>query len=677
MNDFLKNIGNINLSLVIVLITNIVNIGLLFFVLSKRNQNTNRRSIFAFAGSIATLVLWSTSNYLADTSTAVPAALFWTRATFPFALFMCWFIFYFSYVFPLRKKEGRTMVLFYFILVCLFSFISFTPFIIARVGINTTIGISEISVGPLYIYVVCMYLILIGHTTINFIRTYARTSGQLRLQMRYVIIGWGSFLFFAVFTNAILPLLTGNANWSKFGPLGSVVMIIAIAYAIARYDFLDVKIIIQRGIVYSLLLMLIIGVYIALLFAGNFIFDTATNTDAVISAFVTTLIGIFGVPHLKAFFQRVTARVFFKDRYDYATVLGSLAEVLNENLLKESIIKKTTEILRKSIKMQDVVFWMQAAPYTHANECALSIAILSNKKSVGTLYLGEKLSGDRYTTEDMILLNTFCVQAGVALEKAELYAQVQEYAKNLEHKVAERTAEIQRMQKEQESMMLEISHGLQTPLTIMKGELFFLKKQGYEPLKIDTIDSSINRVSFFIKRLLDLYRLDTTVLVEPHEVYLRELVLMVKKSFQSEIHASAIEIQVTAPHDVVVCGDSHGIEEVLSNLVSNAIKYTEKGKLNRIEIALSSTDTHAQIVIKDTAVGIRTENIPNLFKKFYRVKNAETKGVSGTGLGLAICKKIVEMHDGSLAVMSEFGKGTVFTITLPKACIQKIDSKSV
>lgn len=655
------------LSLFITTITNLTNVGLLGAVLRKREGGPIKTHVFVFAGSIMALVFWATGNYMADTSRVVEDALFWTRMSFPLALFMCWFIYYFSCEFPIRKSKYRPILWLYLAFVVAFSIASYGTSVIVQVGIDPNIGISEVVVGSLYLPIIVLYLALIVHTTYNFVQGYRSLSGKAKAQTGYVLAGWSTFLFLAVFTNAILPFITGNANWSKFGPLGSIIMSSFIAYAIVRHEFLDVKVIIQRGLVYSILVSIIVGVYIVFLFLMQYIFSATTEIDAVMSAFVTALVGIFGVPPLTVFFQNVTARIFFKDRYDYVAVLSELASVLNENLLRDSIVKKSTSILERALKAETVVFCLESVRSVGDDTYAVRIPIKSNKKKIGMLFLGQKRSGDGYTHEDISLLNTFCSQAGVALEKANLYAKVKEYADTLELKVEERTEEIRRLQKEQESMMLEVSHGLQTPLTIMKGELFFLRKQGYATETIDTLDTSINRISLFIKKLLGLYRLEaSSSRVDYGDVSLESVVENVVTSFAGEVREGEVELSTVITKDSVIQGNADELEEVLSNLLSNAVKYTDRERKNTICITLAQDNIGAVLTVSDTGIGIKDEYVGSLFKKFYRVKDETTKGVSGTGLGLVICKKIIEMHRGTIRVESEFGKGSSFIITLPR-----------
>lgn len=114
--------------------------------------------------------------------------------------------------------------------------------------------------------------------------------------------------------------------------------------------------------------------------------------------------------------------------------------------------------------------------------------------------------------------------------------------------------------------------------------------------------------------------------------------------------------------------DPDRIREVITNLFDNAVKYTQQGK---ISIGLTGNDEVVQIFVRDTGPGIPPEDVPHLFQKFYRVDNSATRTIGGTGLGLFICRKIVELYQGRIWVVSELGKGSTFYINLPRLSTQK------
>ena len=110
-------------------------------------------------------------------------------------------------------------------------------------------------------------------------------------------------------------------------------------------------------------------------------------------------------------------------------------------------------------------------------------------------------------------------------------------------------------------------------------------------------------------------------------------------------------------------GDRGGLEAVFVNLISNAIKYTQQGGLVNVSLNKAGKDIRFKVV--DTGIGIPPEDIDRIFEKFYRIKTDETRSISGSGLGLSIVKGIVDVHNGSIHVESELGKGTMFIVSLP------------
>jgi signal transduction histidine kinase len=617
--------------------------------------------------SIISLIAWSFCNYFADNATSLSSALFWTRASFPAALGMGLSLTYFSYIFPIKKPQQKYILLFYAFLAIIFSYMAMGDLIIKNITLLESVGVSSVEVGPFYPLLLGVYFLLIIHLTYNFVTSYQRLIGKHKSQVKYVLLGWTTFLSLAVTTNAILPLITGNATWSKFGPLGSIIMVICISYAIIRHEFLDIKIIIQKGLIYSILLSCITSVYLSLVFSFELIFNNSNDVNILVSAFITTLIGIFGVPPLKQYFQKITDTIFFKDGYNYSFVLNELTDALNTNIAFETIVAKTSQILKTSLKVKSIKFSFKEPKKNNSGTATfLTIPIKSNRKKIGELMLGEKSSGDPYTQEDLSLLKTFAQQAGTALEKASLYKQVKDYATTLEEKVATRTQEIFAIQKEQETLMLEISHGLQTPLTIMKGELFFLRKQGYDTERVNTLDTSIDRISTFIYRFLSLSKLETTTENKKSDINLSTTLQGALSFFKQETQEKTIQLSGIIAENLHIEGNKEEIEELLSNLISNSIKYSSQEREKNIEATLTDQGSSVLLTLKDTGIGIKAENLPNLFKKFYRIKEKETKGIQGTGLGLVICKKIVDMHQGTISVASIFGEGTTFIVVLPK-----------
>ena len=120
-----------------------------------------------------------------------------------------------------------------------------------------------------------------------------------------------------------------------------------------------------------------------------------------------------------------------------------------------------------------------------------------------------------------------------------------------------------------------------------------------------------------------------------------------------------------AREQLEVNGDTLKLQQVLYNIIDNAIKYTPRG--GEVHCALNRSGKNAVIRVSDTGVGIPAEDLPHIFDRFYRVDKARSRETGGTGLGLSIVKQFVNLHGGTIDAKSTFGKGTTFIIELPLA----------
>jgi len=125
-----------------------------------------------------------------------------------------------------------------------------------------------------------------------------------------------------------------------------------------------------------------------------------------------------------------------------------------------------------------------------------------------------------------------------------------------------------------------------------------------------------------------------------------------------------INVNLQSPQELYMEGDEDRLRQIFVNLLSNAIAYTPEG--GSVDVSISLTEQEqVRIEIADTGIGIPEKDVPRIFERFYRVDKARSRGSGGTGLGLSIVKHLVEMHKGVIAVQSEVGKGTTFTLEFP------------
>lgn len=216
------------------------------------------------------------------------------------------------------------------------------------------------------------------------------------------------------------------------------------------------------------------------------------------------------------------------------------------------------------------------------------------------------------------------------------------------------------------------SHELRTPLTTIKMVIEALAgdegvtKNEMNKSFLDMAETESTRMELLIKNLLTLSQLDSkTMNFNVREFDLEESVAYLAKSLAVNASAHGHKLTFDGAYDpVIIRGDKIRIEQILINITSNAIKYSPDG--GRISLRLHDLGDRAEITITDNGVGIPEEDIPHLFERFYRVEKARSSDKGGTGLGLAIAKEFAVAHGGDIRVSSIVGKGTTFTVTLPK-----------
>lgn len=215
-----------------------------------------------------------------------------------------------------------------------------------------------------------------------------------------------------------------------------------------------------------------------------------------------------------------------------------------------------------------------------------------------------------------------------------------------------------------------ISHELRTPLAIIKEKVGIVlgeitgKINEKQHEMLTGAQSGIDRLTSIINDLLDVSKIESGKFqLNITNTNVVELIKDVVTFFNEKVQKKKIKIQTRFSSDSInVNLDNERIISVLSNLLNNSIKYTDKGY---IEVSAVESDEHVEFCVADTGRGIKKEEIPNLFEKFWQSKSGLSNHEKGTGLGLAICKGIVEMHNGKIWAESEGGI-TSFKFTIPK-----------
>lgn len=216
----------------------------------------------------------------------------------------------------------------------------------------------------------------------------------------------------------------------------------------------------------------------------------------------------------------------------------------------------------------------------------------------------------------------------------------------------------------------DVSHELRTPLQSIMGfsETLLEDDVDEETSKhfLQEVYDNSQRMKNLVNDLLTLSRYDDPKNNKANAIDfdLGELTKKCKENFDVECKKKKIDCQCLVTMDVPpVHADKSGIERVIINIISNAVKYTPDG--GKIDIYVGYVHNDAYIKVKDTGIGIPKDSINKVFERFYRVDKARSRKIGGTGLGLPIAKKIVEQNNGSITIQSELNKGTEVTIRIP------------
>jgi PAS domain S-box-containing protein len=287
----------------------------------------------------------------------------------------------------------------------------------------------------------------------------------------------------------------------------------------------------------------------------------------------------------------------------------------------------------------------------------LAVPVVSRGVVLGGLFFGHPEAGV-FTERDERLVTGLAAQAAIAIDKARLYE-------------AERTAraEAEAANRSKDSFLSIVSHELRTPLTAMLGWVSVLRRAKLPPERVaralETIEQNGRMQAQLIEDLLDVSRIVTGRLkMDVSTVELRTIVDAALDGIRPDATAKGVRLEASLDVDATVAGDVVRLRQIVSNVVSNAVKFTPPGR--GVEVCLERTEHAAQIVVRDEGRGIAPEFLPHVFEPFHQAEDVRKRTGGGLGLGLAIAQNLAEQHGGRVTAESAGdGAGATFTITLP------------
>jgi len=289
----------------------------------------------------------------------------------------------------------------------------------------------------------------------------------------------------------------------------------------------------------------------------------------------------------------------------------------------------------------------------------MAVPIVSRERTLGVMSLLSTVSGRAFGRDDLDLAEELGRRAALAVDNARLYRASQDAR-----------AAAEKANRAKDEFLATLSHELRTPLTPILGWTVMLRSGTLDPTSIhrglEVIERNVRAQTQLIEDLLDVSRIITGKL--RLEVRPMDLVAVVEAGIDAvRPAAEAKGIRIASrldPMASAMVGDPDRLQQVVWNLVSNAVKFTPKD--GRVEVELARVDTHARLRVRDTGKGIQPAFLPHVFDRLRQADSTSTRAHGGLGIGLAIVRHLVELHGGTVAAESGGeGEGATFTVELP------------
>lgn len=378
-----------------------------------------------------------------------------------------------------------------------------------------------------------------------------------------------------------------------------------------------------------------------------------------------------------------TTRILIID--DELWIRRALADYLEECGYETEMAAHGREGLEKARAEQfDLVLVDLRMPYVDGLEVVTTLKQEQPEMPVvvvsGTGVLQDVISAIRrgawdYVTKPIHDMDEIMMVVERVLERAHLIAERDRYQQELEHLTAELREALEQSQsadRAKSQFLSNVSHELRTPLTSIRLYLGLLANCPVERREtyLESLSRETGRLQTLIEGLLDISRLDLgKTKVQLERTDLNQLLATLFNDREKLFAARGLQLHLHTAADLPPTqADPRLIEQVATNLLTNAMNYTPDGGAVFLRTAVAEAEGRAWVTfcVQDTGPGIAEEEIPHLFNRFFRGQVGQTSKAAGTGLGLAICKEIITLHAGRISLDSVVGQGCTFTVWLPQ-----------
>lgn len=712
------------MDLLILLFAVLCNLILGLLVLLRNKKSATNLLFFLLNIDIA---LWSTANFISLHNNILFPVIFWMRLVMLLAVPQAVLFFLLIHTYPKTKMQLNRLILFVLIIISILTmFVTMTPLLFSSVNYNN--GINSPIPGP---GIILFLLVAVGSVVagaITLIVKYRKAVGIEKISLKFILLGLISMFMLILTLNFLLVILVENMSFIAFSPLYTLPFSISVAYVIIKHRFLDMRLIVVRSVAYVFLVFTLGLIYIFGLVSINIINNsTVLGLSTLLANAIPAVIIAFSFQPVLISIETITNKLFFRGRYDPNTLLNSAGKIMSSTFdlhtLSERLLTKVTDEMKISygfftlyrtdgslsihgvkkidlpkFEKQDylgLVNALEGKPdkiiiFEELGESPLKEILRKNNitfcalltvenQNIGIMCLGEKLSGDIYSSEDINLLKILISEISLAIKNALSIEEIQRFNSTLKQEIDKATKDLkdaniqlQELDHLKDEFVSLASHELRTPMTAIRGSLSTIL-EGYAGDVSDSAKEFLNaaynendRLIRLVNNLLNISRIEAGRLkIEITVINMEEICNEVVGNLSSAAKEKNLELKYEKIDNLSpVKADPDMVREILINIIGNAIKFTHVGG---VTVKSMVKDNMVVTSITDTGSGIAEEDQPLLFKKFSQIQGNYAKQAGGTGLGLYICKKIVENMGGNIWLESKIGAGSTFFFSLPIA----------
>jgi len=675
-------------------------------------RRSRRRIYGAFAVYLALMLTWSFGSIMMRFDFVPLDTLFWNR--FIIATGMWTTFTYWLFVRTFAGKSAGRMVLFGCSLGLALTIFTWLGPVVRNAYVMDYVLINDLgpgSYGPTFYG--AFFLIL---SLVYLVQNYRREQDPfVRSRLRYLLLGLG--FVFALGSTNLWPKLSGYPI-DQFGNMANGLLV---AYAILRYELLDIGIALRRSMVYLGLVAVFIATFVLLLTFSQQLLHNTAEVSTIIAASVTILVVIATLQLLRNNMQRWIDKLFYGESYDHHRMLKESSQVMVTILDLPALAHRIVDLVSKTLRVEKVVLflldgelyspialqgypelakkevklrsdnpivkylsrhnrfltgneinntlpykmglWKEEEELLNKLEIALLFPLQARAQLTGLLAVGPKVSEDRYTPDEIELLSAVSGQMAIALDNARLYEESKRAYKELRvaHERLVRSEKLTALG----ILASGVAHDFNNMLTAILGRAQIALGHQIDPKfrhNLEIIEQAAVDAAGMVRKLQHFARVrtDSTVDVIYVSEILRSALEMIKPRLDErrEAFGSGIEIALDIEETSPIKGDATELREALINIFINAIDaMPDGGKLN---IRNAQDNDFVVISISDTGVGMTAEVRRRLFDPFFT-----TKGQNGLGIGLSVVYGVVKRHGGEIDVSSKPKKGSTFTIRIP------------